>query len=231
MENFKDLLIDPFRKFWTGLVDFLPNLLAMAVIAIGGVLLSWAFRLVLLKAFRALNLDSFCDRMGMTTMLRKANVWTAPSILVANGVFGFFAVVFSMLGLSALRLQAIDSLSVQFFMYLPRAFSALVILVVGYMAAGFVARAVLIAAVNGGYNYAKLLAEGVRLLVIVMVLAMALEQLQIAPGIVVAAFSIIFGGIVVALAVAFGVGGIDAARKVINRGPEEKAGRDKIEHL
>jgi hypothetical protein len=95
-----------------------------------------------------------------------------------------------------------------------------------------VSRAVLIAAVNSGYRYAKLLAEAVRMLLIVLILAMALEQLQVAPGIVVAAFSIIFGGIVIALAVAFGAGGIDAARKIIEKSSEEKkeSGRD-IEHL
>ena len=68
-------------------------------------------------------------------------------------------------------------------------------------------RAVVIAAVNQGIHYARLLAEAVRLLMIVLVLAMALEQLQVAPVIVVAAFSIIFGGIVLALAIAFGIGG------------------------
>ena len=68
------------------------------------------------------------------------------------------------------------------------------------------------------------------------ILAMALEQLQIAPGIVVAAFSLLFGGIVLALAIAFGVGGIDAAKRIIEKGGEEKKeetgekGRD-IEHL
>jgi len=60
-----------------------------------------------------------------------------------------------------------------------------------------------------------------------------MEQLQIAPGIVLAAFSIIFGGIVIALAIAFGVGGINAARRIIEKdimnNPDEK--KDEIEHI
>jgi flagellar motor component MotA len=72
----------------------------------------------------------------------------------------------------------------------------------------------------------------VRLLLIVLILAMALEQLQVAPNIVVAAFSIIFGGIVIALAIAFGVGGIEAARRIIEKGATEKReGKDDIQHL
>ncbi|MEK6576894.1 MAG: hypothetical protein AABZ05_04785, partial [Nitrospirota bacterium] len=90
----------------------------------------------------------------------------------------------------------------------------------------------LIAAVNSGYHYAKILAEAVRLLLLVLTLAMALEQLQIAPGVVVAAFSIIFGGIVLALSIAFGVGGIDMAKRIIERNSEEKREikRD-VEHI
>ena len=80
----------------------------------------------------------------------------------------------------------------------------------------------MITAVNSGYHYAKILAEAVRLLLIVLILAMSLEQLQIAPGIVIAAFSIVFGGIILALAIAFGIGGIDAARRIINSGESER---------
>jgi hypothetical protein len=63
---------------------------------------------------------------------------------------------------------------------------------------------------------------------------MALEQLHVAPGIVLAAFSIIFGGIVVALAISFGVGGIDAAKRMIERETaKERADgpKDDVEHL
>ncbi|MEK7306677.1 MAG: hypothetical protein AAB014_03480 [Nitrospirota bacterium] len=136
------------------------------------------------------------------------------------------------IGLNALNLKAIDNLISQFLFYLPRVISALMILIVGYIIAGFLSRATLIAAVNSGYHYAKILAEAVRLLLLVLTLAMALEQLQIAPGVVVAAFSIIFGGIVLALSIAFGVGGIDMAKRIIERNSEEKREikRD-VEHI
>ena len=69
-------------------------------------------------------------------------------------------------------------------------------------------------------------------MLIVLTLAMSLEQLQIAPGVVVAAFSIIFGGIVLALSIAFGVGGIDTAKRIIEKNSEEKreTKRD-VEHI
>jgi flagellar motor component MotA len=82
-------------------------------------------------------------------------------------------------------------------------------------------------------HYARLLAEAIRLLAIVLILAMALEQLQVAPVIVVSAFSIIFGGIVLALAIAFGVGGIEAAKRIIEKEATDKKGKHKeeIDHI
>ena len=92
----------------------------------------------------------------------------------------------------------------------------------------------LIAASNSGFHYAKILAEATHTLLMVLILAMVMEQLQIAPSIVLAAFSIIFGGIVIALAIAFGVGGIDTARRIIEKeviAKSEEETKDEIEHI
>src|SRR4030067_1162945 len=156
--------------------------------------------------------------------------WTGFIVFVPK--FIAIVIIFLMIGLNALQIQTIDKVVSQFFLYLPRIFSALLIFVIGYVIAGFISRAVLIAAVNSGYHYAKILAEAVRLMLIVFILAMVLEQLSVAPSIVVAAFSIMFGGVVIALAIAFGVGGIDAARRIIEKGSEEKQEAEKdVEHL
>ena len=233
MEKFSEILFQPFKDFWQWFVKFAPNLLAMLIIIIAGLVFAWLIRLVILRTFRGINFDSWSERVGLTALIRKGDVWAKPSDFFGYAVYLFLAVIFVMIGLDALQIKVIDNLLSQFLIYLPRALSALLILIIGYIIAGFLSRGVLIAAVNRGYQYAKLLAEAVRLLLIILVLAMALEQLQIAPGIVIAAFSILFGGVVLALSIAFGVGSIDAAKKVIEKGSEgkkEEKGRD-IEHI
>ncbi|MEK6726751.1 MAG: hypothetical protein AABY54_09440 [Deltaproteobacteria bacterium] len=232
MEGFLNLILEPINEVYLKFKGFFPNLLAMLTIIIIGVFVAWLVKTVLLKFFRAIKFDSWCDRMGFTALLRKADIWSKPADIFAVAVYWFMIIGFLMVGFSALNIQAIDSLVSQFFLYLPRAFSAVVILLIGYMVAGFLGRAVLIAAVNSGLHYAKLLAEAVRLLLTVLILAMALEQLQVAPSIVVAAFSIIFGGIVIALAISFGVAGIDPARRMIESGGEEKKKeKGDVEHV
>jgi len=236
MEGFVDVMFQPLEDFWRGFISFVPNLLVMIFIFILGFLFAWVIGILLKRVLAVVKFDIWCDRVGLTALIRKGDVWAKPSEVFVRILYWFLVILFIMIGLTALQLPTIDNLISQFFVYIPRAFSALLILIAGYLFAGFLSRAVLIAAVNSGYHYAKILAEAVRLLLVVLILAMALEQLQIAPGIVVAAFSLLFGGIVLALAIAFGVGGIDAAKRIIEKGGEEKKekkeekGRD-IEHL
>lgn len=234
MSDFMNLILEPLHEVYLNFKTFVPNLLAMLVIVIVGIFLARLLRTILVRFMTAINFDSWSDRMGVTTLLRKGDLWAKPSRALGSIFFWILITIVLMTGLSALKVHAIDQLVDQFFAYLPRAFSAALILIIGYVLAGFIGRAVLIAAVNSGYHYAKLLAQAIRILLTVLILAMVLEQLQVAPGIVLAAFSIIFGGIVAALAISFGVGGIEAAKRMIEREYAEKRNgerNDDIEHL
>jgi hypothetical protein len=232
MQKFFDLIFEPLKEVYFQFAKFFPNLLAMLIIILVGIIAARIVRAILLRLLKAVNFDSWSDRMGLTSVMRKGDLWAKPSAAVGAFVFWLLIIVAFMAGLSALQVRAIDNLISQFVLYLPRVLSAVLILVFGYIVTGFIGRAVLISTVNRGYHFSKLLAEAVRLLLIVLFVAMALEQLQVAPGIVVAAFSIIFGGIVLALAIAFGVGGIDAAKKIIEKEAEKKEeGKKDIEHI
>ena len=234
MTNFLDLILEPLQEVFHTIKQFLPHLVAMLVILIIGILVARGLRAVLVRFLTVIKFDSWSDRMGVTTLMRKGDLWAKPSLALGSILYWSMIIVALMMGLSALKIEAVDNLVSQFFLYLPRAFSAIIILLVGYVLTGFVSRAVLLAAVNSGYHYAKLLAEAIRLLLTALVLAMVLEQLEVAPGIVLAAFSILFGGIVLALAISFGVGGIDAAKRMIERETVEKSPdetKDDIEHI
>ncbi|HLP97020.1 MAG TPA: hypothetical protein VK149_01105 [Sideroxyarcus sp.] len=234
MMDFLDLILEPLHEVFLKFKAFAPNLLAMLVILVVGILLARMLRALLVKFLTAVKFDSWSDRAGFTTLIRKLDLWMKPSAVIGAGVFWMLIIVTLMAGLSALDIDAIDSLVAQFFGYLPRAFSAALILAVGYAVSGFASRAALIAATNAGFHYARLLAEAVRVLLLLMILAMVMEQLQIATSIVLAAFSIIFGGIVTALAIAFGVGGIGAARRIIEQELGEAAPQkmpDDVEHI
>lgn len=234
MTDFLNLILEPLQEVFTKFKVFVPNLLAMLVILIMGILLARLVRFLLVKSLTAINFDSWSDRMGFTSLMRKGDFWAKPTAILGGIVFWLLIIITLMIGLSALKIAGVDSLVEQFFSYVPRAISAALILLIGYVVAGFISQGILIAAVNSGYHYAKILADAIRILLLLLILAMVMEQLKIAPGIVLAAFSILFSGIVTALAIAFGVGGIDAARRMIEKESKEKPSaenKDDIEHL
>lgn len=234
MENFLNLILEPLNVLFLKFKAFAPNLLAMMVILLIGIFLAFIIKRLLVKLLNAVNFDSWSDRMGFTKLMRKGDLWSKPTATLGEIVFWLLIIITLMSGLNALQIQTVDLLVNQFFSYIPRIFSAAIILIIGYVLSGFVSRTVLIGAANSGFHYAKLLAEAIHTLMLVLILAMVMEQLQIAPSIVLAAFSIIFGGIVIALAIAFGVGGIEAARRIIENEAMAKNNnepKDEIEHL
>lgn len=234
MEDFLNLILDPLEALFMKLKLFVPNFLAMLAILLLGFLLALIIKRLFAKFLEAVNFDKWSDRMGFTKLMRKGDLWNKPSAMLGSLVFSLLVIITLMSGLSALQIPAINHLVEQFFSYIPRILSAAMILIIGYLLSGFASRAVLIAAANSGFHYAKLLAKAIHALLIVLILAMVMEQLQIAPSIVLAAFSIIFGGIVIALAIAFGVGGINAARRIIEKETVKKAceeAEDEIEHI
>ena len=137
-------------------------------------------------------------------------------------------------GLGALNLQPLNQFAQSFLAYLPRLFTATLILVAGYLLSNFVSQAVLIAAVNAGIPPARLVAACSRWGVQLVAVAMALEQLSIAQNIVVVGFGIMFGGIVMAAAIAFGLGAKDLAKEFLEQRLSNKSrdrAPDDLRHL
>src|SRR3989339_417144 len=106
MEKFSEILFQPFRDFWQWFVKFAPNLLAMLIIIIAGIIFAWLIRLITLRAFRTINFDAWSDRVGLTALIRKGDTWAKPSEFFGQMVYLLFVIVFVMIGLDALQIKA-----------------------------------------------------------------------------------------------------------------------------
>ena len=149
-------------------------------------------------------------------------------------VFWGIFMIFATMGIDALAIPGAAGATSMVLRLLPRLLSALLILVVGWLAANFVAQAVLVAGVNAGLLRARLLARAVRWLILLFIFATALTEIGIGRDMVLIAFGITFGGLVLALALAFGFGGRHLAREILEQGQRrerEPAGQDGITHL
>ncbi|MBI2369303.1 MAG: hypothetical protein HYV08_03540 [Deltaproteobacteria bacterium] len=233
-ELWKETMLEALRTASQKLAHFLPNLLAMLSLLLLGLVAGLVLRGIVRRVLRGLRFDQLCERWGfgqsllLTGMRRPAS--DLVGILTSWGVFLFFAMV----ALEALELPGTKSLIPLVIGFLPQTLAAFVILVAGIFLANFLGQAALIAAVNAQIPTARLAAQGVRWTIILFTLAMVLTQLGIGHSLILAAFSITFGGLILALAIAFGLGGRDLAREMIERHlkkdqPEEK--EDEFRHL
>ncbi len=119
------------------------------------------------------------------------------------------------------------------FAWLPHLLVGLLLLIAGGLVAGFVRRSVLIGAVNAGLVAARLVAAGAHAALLVLFGAIALEQVGLGTSVVLVAFAILFGGVVLALALAFGLAGRELAREALLGllRPRREADDDGVRHL
>ncbi len=230
-------VVEPVQEFGQMIARLLPNLLAMLFLVAVGFLVAWLVRSLLVRVLNAFGFNRLAARSGVTEMLARGEVRLTPSELVATIAYWLVVLSFAMTGLAALDTRPTTDLVAAAFAFLPRLLTAIIIIVVGVLMGNFAAQACLVAAVNSRIEGAGLLARTVRLAVLIIAGAMALSQLGMAIEIVVATFSILFGGVVLALALAFGIGGRDLAKQFLERwiaqGPSRRreAGRSSERQL
>jgi hypothetical protein len=234
-EVWRVAITDSFNKFLGKVLTFLPNLLAMITILIIGFLIAWIFKILLLRFLKAVHFDRVSERWGLTHILSKGGMTYSPASLLSRFFYWIIVLITLILGINALEVAATQNFIAQFFNYLPHLFAAILILIIGYLIAIFLGQAALIAAVNAQMDSARLLGRAVRWFIIILSLTMALYHLGIADKVIIAAFTITFGAIALALAIAFGWGGRDLAKdfleKLYKRKEKKGEGQGPISHI
>ena len=234
-EVWRITISDSFNKFLGKVITFLPNLLAMITILIIGFLIAWIIKKLIFRFLKAIQFDKVSEQWGLVEVLSKGGLTYSPASLLSRFFYWVIVLITLIMGINALDVPATQNFIAQFFNYLPHLFAAILILIVGYLIAIFLGQAALIAAVNAQMETARLLGRSVRWFIIILSLTMALYHLGIAEKVIIAAFTIIFGGIVLALSIAFGWGGRELAKDFLERlyRKKEKGEKDQdhISHL
>ena len=234
-EIWRTAITDSFNKFLGKVTTFLPNLLAMITILILGFLIAWIVKKLIFRFLKAIQFDKVSERWGLPHILSKGGVTYSPAHLLSRFFYWVIVLITLILGINALEVAVTQNFISHFFNYLPHLFAAMIILAIGYLIAIFLGQATLIAAVNAQMESAKILSRAVRWFIIILSLTMTLYHLGIAEKGIVAAFSITFGGIVLALAIAFGWGGKELAKNFLeklSKGRDEgDKGQDHISHI
>ena len=208
------ILLDPVRTFVGQLVGFVPNLLAVVAILVGGWIIAKVIQAVLVRLLEAVKADSLAERVQLADMLSRGGIQRTFSRLLGAIAYWLVMLVVLVAALNALQLTATAQLLQGFVGFLPTVVTAIVVLIVGILAAGFLAATVRTVASNAGIAQAEVLGQFVQYIVIIFSVVVALQQLQV--QFVGDAFLIILGAISFALALAFGLGCEDLAGRWVS---------------
>jgi small-conductance mechanosensitive channel len=198
------------------IAEFLPRFLVMLIIIVIGLLVAFVLKYILRALLGLTKLDRVSEEAGASRVLRMAHL---PSMteLLSRSIFWVTWFGFILVGLSVLGVAGLQEQISRLFRILPEVFVAILILFLGAVIANFLSRTALLAAVNAGHPSAKILSWSIRFVIWILAISMTLEELGLARQTVISAFSIIFGASMLGLAIAFGLGGQDLARKCLER--------------
>lgn len=212
-------LNDSVTRVATRIATLLPGFLALLVALVIASLLAWLIGFVLRRSLRSFDFDGKAASWDLPGV--RGDTARSPTDLLVRVVEWGVIIMGFLVGINAFEATLTSQLVTQLFTYLPNVVAAGLVLLVGGIAARFFSRSVLIGAVNLNVQYAHLLSVGLKWLILVLAGAMALNHLEIGGKIVDEAFAILFGGIVLTLALAVGLG----ARDLVSRSLERQAAR------
>ncbi len=183
----------------------IPNILVAVILLIAGGLIAK----LLGDLLEGLLISSGVDRYSK--YLSRSNPQMKLSTIITRIVQTVLMIFFVVEALNVLNLEILNTIGVAIIAYLPSVLIAIVILGLGIFGGNALSSFV------KDSTGSRMTGEIVKYIVYVLAIFMTLDQLQFASSIVNTAFLFVIGGLAVAFALAFGLGGREFAKKQLDR--------------
>jgi hypothetical protein len=221
LNTWSDVLALSFRNLWLGVVGFVPNLVVAIIVVFIGWGIGTLFGRVVSQIIKAIKLDEALRRAGVEGVVERGGMTLNSGAFLGGLVRWFIILVFLIGAFEILNLSQVTSFLRDILNYIPQVIVAVLILIGAGLIADALKRVVLSSSMSAGISSAGFLATITKWAVWIFAILVALSQLGIAVGFV----QTIFTGLVVALSLglglSFGLGGQEAAAKLI-----EKVGKE-----
>jgi hypothetical protein len=193
--------------------SFLPKLVGFLIILFIGWVIAKVVKGLLTKGLQKLGLDRALHSGTAGTYVNKVAPDTSPSRLIGSIAYWFIFLGALAIAVSQLGIAALDNFVASIGAYLPNVIAAVLIFVVASAVAAAVGG--LVARTMGDTPTGKVVGSIVPVLVMAIATFMILNQLQIATESVTITYAALIGGVFLAMALAFGLGGRDVAGRML----------------
>lgn len=206
-------ITDPLEAAWFKIAEIvgalLPKVIGFILILIIGWLMSKLFAFVIKKLLMLARVNVLSEKAGIEDFLQKGGLKKDAVSIISRVVYWFFIIITFVVAFNSVGLTAVSDVLNDLLLYFPNIFVALVILVIGFYLARFVAGLVQVFAANIGVKKPDAIGKITYAIVIIFIIPITLNQLRIASDLVTNTFLLLFGALCLALAIAFGLGSKD----------------------
>ena len=182
------------------------GVIIMIVVIIAGLFVSWIVKWFLSRALKLFRFDVWAEDIGVVRFLEKGDVTTPPSLILSKTIYWILIIFFLSFGLNVAGISQFSEYASRISAALPSIIVSLVIVIVGIIFSNFIGRVIYLASENARITYGDFIAKGVRILLIAITFGIVFEYMGLGNTIVTISFLIVFGGIVLTLSLALGVG-------------------------
>lgn len=219
-----DIVMTSLRSFMNDLGVFLPKLIGAVAILIVGWLVSKLLQFVVVRGLKGMRFQTMTHAAGLDDFLKKGGIHRSTVDLLGIMVYWLGILMTLLATFNVLGLTALSALFHRVAEFVPNVVVAMLILTIGLYFARFVADAVTAYTRNVGMVDSDLVGRLTRYAITAFVAILAIGQLNIPERMLDSAFLIMFGGVVLALALAFGFGGQKWAADKLDKMDKGKLG-------
>ena len=211
--------LSAFEEAWSEVtiqvMSHLPTLVIALVVFAIGLIISPVLGNIARRLIKLAQVDKLSEQVGLADTLRRLGLDFTFSVLVGRLVKWFFIVVFLLATVEVLGWSTLTELIHDVVLYLPNVIIAVIIVALGLIFGQFLETVIVkkLELLKAPVEQPQLLGQMARWAVVVFTVLAALIQLGIAPQLI----QILFAGLVLALALAFGLGGRDKAAEILEK--------------
>ncbi|MBI3573728.1 hypothetical protein HY090_01625 [Candidatus Kaiserbacteria bacterium] len=218
IQTWADVLTQSFYSLGSGIVHFIPNVIVAIIIFILGWLVGAALGKIVDQVIKSVKLDQGLKSTGLNDAVERAGFSLDSGAFLGGLVKWFFIIVFLMASLEVLGLTQVNVfLQTVVLSYLPQVIVAALMILVGAVVAEVARDLVSGAAKAAGVHGAGFAGSIAKWAVWVFTILAALAQLQVATAFVQTLFTGIVIAVSLAIGLAFGLGGQEAAARYIEK--------------
>jgi Conserved TM helix len=217
-----NLIVGPFQQLLSGILSKVPGVLVAVLLLLVGMLVARALRAVVEKFLKFVRVDEYTEKIKLNEVLARLGFGRSPGYIVGFLVYWLIILVFLLSAANAVELTAVSQLLERFVLFIPKLIGAVLVVAGGLLLGHFLGEIVQNAATANKLKGAVALSKVARFVVIVFAAIIGLEQIGIDTTIITSSFQIILATIGLGLAIAFGLGGRDAAADIIKNFTEKR---------